>query len=153
MEVSFHSARCYICFKKFEIPVSAKSELGRIYIDYTNREFRCYLYKNSGNRENIIGKYIDSDVELQVENDNTRGHVAIEMLGVLADGNFKPVYSYINCPRCSLKFHSISRESTKKEKLNQLTFNFIKNKNDEEMYAILVDRWNKDWVDYPDSIG
>ena len=131
MNVKLHNCRCSICFKKFEIARPIDQSTRGCYFD-SNHNFRYYEYKNNGLAEKLISQYIASNFDEQVENDNTRGFRARELLGKLADGEFKPIGGYINCPRCNTSFHSTSNAESRKVSLELLTFNTLKNKSEED---------------------
>lgn len=106
MNIAYFKIRCFVCFKSFEIPKLPDSAYGEYLFCSDGMEFRHFNWFENKDLKNTVEYILSNNFELQVENDNTKGRKAIEIVAKLADGDFNSEFRFSKCPRCKNRFHS-----------------------------------------------
>lgn len=125
--IPFFKSRCLICWKGFEVPLPPHGP-GKLYLycDKSAREFSCFNRFDNQEIENVIIEWLSKKPDLQFLNDETKGTTALDIAGLLANGNQECVSGYHRCPRCGLKFNLVSNTKACIKEIRQLTFtNFL----------------------------
>ena len=123
MEIAQFNVRCYVCWKRFSIPVLSDLNYGSfLFVSYKTREFRIYSRIENQEIETIITAEINSDAELKLQGNHLKENVALKLVGKLSDGEFEPIFRYVKCPRCKIGFHSFPNNKIGITKITELTF-------------------------------
>jgi hypothetical protein len=125
MNISYFKTRCFVCFKSFEVPRLPDSAYGEYLFSNDSNEYQHFNWFENENIRNSVDYILSKNIDLKIENDHTKGNVAIELVGKLADGNFKAESGNSKCPRCKRGFHSHPNIKTNEIEIEALTFSKI----------------------------
>ncbi len=139
MTIAFFKSRCLVCWKGFEVPLLPDSSYGdNLYYDKTSNIFSYFSRFDNEEINNCLTDILSKTPEIQILNDNTKGNTARQIVGLMADGDKECVLGFNRCPRCRLKFNSVSNTKTDIKEIGQLSFNhFLKLDNDERQHYLL----------------
>ena len=139
MKIAEFNVRCYICWKIFLIPALCDFNYGEfLFVNYKTREFKHFNRFDKIGIEKIISEKLNSDQELQIKNDETKGNVYLELVGKLSDEKFEPIFSQVKCPRCKIGFHSLPNKKSGITNITELTFEESNKKTIEENLKELI---------------
>lgn len=125
MDITHFKVRCFICFKRFEVPRLPNSAYGEQLFSNDKNEFRYFNWLDNEDIKNSVDYILSQDADLQIENDRTKGNTVFEIVAQLADGNFKAEFGYSKCTRCKNRLHSQPNTKVAKIAVKLLTFNEI----------------------------
>ncbi len=141
MTIAYFKLRCLICWKGFEVPLlSDISYRNNLYYDKTAKTFSYFSWFDNKEIENCITDFLSKNPKLQLLNDNTKGNTTRQIVGLIADGDKECVLGFNRCPRCGIKFNSVSDTKTKEKKIEQLCFTVFFKLNDNERQQYILDR-------------
>ena len=141
MTIAYFKSRCLICWKGFEVPLlSDSSYCNNLYYDKTAKTFSYFSWFDNKEIENCITDFLSKNPKLQLLNDNTKGNTTRQIVGLIADGDKECVLGFNRCPRCGIKFNSVSDTKTKEKKIEQLCFTVFFKLNDNERQQYILDR-------------
>ena len=122
-----HKANCKLCFKSFTVPVVKNG----FTILYYNREINTFSFFNwdkDSEIKKLASDIINSNENIQVLNDNSKGGTFKQIISLMADGKWEVVDDNYRCPRCKFRLVNVSSEEKSTIDLNTLSFNnFLSN--------------------------
>lgn len=122
MKTTFFKSRCLVCWKNFEVPLLPDSSYGdSLYYDKQTKKFSYFNWFDNTEIEKCIKEFLSKNPKLQFSNDNTKDNIALQIVGFIANGNKECILRY-RCPRCGLKFNSISNTKTGIKEIETLNF-------------------------------
>ena len=123
IELETRAKRCLCCLVRFEVPFLKESENHiRLFYDAETKDYGFYSWEVDGENEAVIKTVLENNVELAIENDNTKGETALRLIGHLADGHFEPVINNYHCPNCGSTNQNCKSKGTKIMEVKRLTF-------------------------------
>lgn len=127
MKFHLYKANCKLCFKSFTVPV-VKNGFTILYYFREINSFSFFKWDEDSKIKKIVSDIIDSNVNVQILNDNSKGGTFKQMIALMADGKCELVDDNYRCPRCKFRFVNISAEEKGTIDLDTLTFNnFLSN--------------------------
>jgi hypothetical protein len=141
MTITFFKSRCLVCWKGFEVPLLLDSSYGdNLYYDKSAKTFSYFSWFDNKEIENWVTDFLSKKPELQFSNDNTKGNTARQIVGLMANGDKECVLGYNRCPRCGLKFISVSDKRTEIKEIETLIFTIFLNLDNKARHQYLLDR-------------
>ncbi|MEM9829013.1 MAG: hypothetical protein AAF944_00165 [Bacteroidota bacterium] len=123
MKTAYFRSRCLVCWKSFEVPKLSDMSYGEtLYYEKSIDEFGYFNWIENQDKEKIISLFLDTDPELQFKNDETKGNIAVKIIGLIADGDWEPILGHSRCPRCKYKFNYVSKRRSQIKNINLLSF-------------------------------
>jgi len=128
MKIAFFKSRCIVCWKGFDVPSLSEISSGdNLYYDKTSKTFSLFKWFDNREIESCITDFLSKKTELQLLNDETKGNTTRKIIGRIADGDKECVFGFNRCPRCGIKFNSVSDTKTEVKEIGHLSFtDFLK---------------------------
>jgi len=141
MTIAYFKSRCLVCWKGFEVPLLPDSSYGdNVYYDKTAKTFSYFSWFDNKEIENCLTDFLSKNPKLQFTNDDTKGNTARQIVGLMANGDKECVLGYNRCPRCGLKFNSVSDTRTEIKEIETLNFTNFLNLDNNARQQYLLDR-------------
>ena len=117
-------ARCLLCWKSFLRPQHGDQvKRNYLFINSKTGERRSFSWPPSQLIQKRIESILSQSQELQFQNDESKGRIAIQIAGVLADeGDWTLTSGKGTCPKCGSRFHFVSRQKAIMVDLAELSF-------------------------------
>lgn len=139
MKIAFFKTRCLVCWKLFEAPVLPDSSYGEnLFYDKKQKRFFYFNWFDNKEIENCVNDFLFKNNELKSRNYDRKGIKAKKILEFMANDDKECVLSHNRCPRCGLKFNSISNTKTDIREIEEMNFDFFLNldKNEREKFLL-----------------
>lgn len=141
MTVAFFKSRCLVCWKGFDVPLLPDSSYGdSLYYDKTSKTYSYFSWFDNKEIESCVTDFLSKRSELQFINDDTKGNTARKIVGLMTNGDKECVLGYNRCPRCGLKFNSMSEAKTAIKEIGKLSFTDFLKLDSNERQKYLFDR-------------
>ncbi len=141
MKIAFFKSRCLVCWKGFEVPLLPDSSYGdNLYYDKRTKTFSYFKWFDNKEIENCVTDFLSKNPNFQFLNDNTKGNTARQIIGLMANGDKECVLGYNRCPRCGLKFNSVSNRRIDTGEIEILNFTDFLNLDNNARQQYLLDR-------------
>lgn len=141
MTIAFFKSRCLVCWKGFEVPMLPDSSYGdNLYFDKKAKTFSYFSWFDDKEIQNFVTDFLLKDKKLQCLNDDTKGNTIRQIVGLIADGDKECILGYNRCPRCGLKFNSISDKKTVEKEIDKLRFTDFQKLDKNQRQQFLLER-------------